>query len=399
MRTVSRIKSVICIFLIVLLFFAKSAEVTLGTECEGLEEIEETEEFEEETEDTEDATIEVTDIEISDHEDELNVGDIISLSVTVLPLDATDSTITYKSSDESIATVNSSGEVKGISKGNVIIYVSAGNVTKEISLTVKVATTAIKVNNDYLVLKVGNTFQLSTTVTPADANQSITYRSTDESVATVSSNGKVTAKKVGNTTIIVSNGDKSIAVSVIVNQSTTTTNSDNNVEQSEEVIKEYCDSVNALEVDKIDEDTLYYLYSTGKILEIVGDGYIIEIDGSQIVNYKNEFYTDIQLVRDETGISFNLNKGEYLCGGVRVYITEPNGKYLYLYNTSKEKYELIQTDSLELLELTTPGQYLITDQKFSISSFTIVYFVAFGIVALFIGIGVYIILKKKYWFW
>lgn len=75
--------------------------------------------------------IAVTDIEIANHEDEVDVDKTITLSATVIPSNATDNTVTYQSSDESIATVNSSGEVKGIAGGKVTITVSAGTVTKK----------------------------------------------------------------------------------------------------------------------------------------------------------------------------------------------------------------------------------------------------------------------------
>lgn len=347
----------------------------------------------------EDTTIAVTDIEIGEHEDVVNVGETLSLSATVLPVDATHSTVTYKSSDEAIATVNSSGEVKGISKGSVIIYVSADNVTKEVPLTVKVATAGIKVNSDYLVLKQGSGFQLSASVTPVEADQVVTYRSIDESVATVSDKGYVSAKKVGSTTILVSNGEFSVAVSVIVNQDTSATSKEDMSDSVVDKGKIYADSVSASAVKKIDTDMLYHIYSTEKILEIVGDGYSIEIDGKDIVNYKNEFYTDIQLVQKENETAFVLNKGEFLCGEVTLHLSEVNGKYLYLYNTSKEKYELIQTDSLESITLSTPGDYLISNEKLSYSTVNIIYFIVFGIVALLIGGGVYIGVKKQYWFW
>lgn len=90
--------------------------------------------------------IPVTDIEISDHEEEVEVGKTINLTATALPANATESTITFRSSDINIATVTSAGEVKGISKGYVTIYVSAGSVIKEVSLTVKVKTTGININ-------------------------------------------------------------------------------------------------------------------------------------------------------------------------------------------------------------------------------------------------------------
>lgn len=397
MRILNRRKLGMCLFFLLVFFCLGGRSVYMGAEIEDTEiQIEDTE-IGDIT--IEDETIAVTDIEIADHEDVVNVGETLSLSATVLPVDATNSDVTYKSSDESIATVKSTGEVKGISKGKVTIYVSAGDITKEVPLTVKVATDGIKVNNDYLVLKQGSTYQLSTTVTPAEANQSVSYRSIDESVATVSDKGFVSAKKVGNTTILVSNGESSVAVSVIVNQSTSSANQEDVYDSPVEEGKEYADSVAASAVEKIDADTLYHIYSTGKILEIVGDGYRIEIDGKDIVNYKNEFYTDIQLVQKENGIKFTLNKGEFLCGEVTLHLLEPNGKHLYLYNTSKEKYELIETDSLKELKLTTPGEYLISSEKLSYSTVNIIYFMVFGVLVLLVGVGVYIGVKKRYWFW
>ena len=394
MRIFNRTKRGMCLLLMLLLLCLEGSVVYLGAEMEDTEiQIEDTEI------EIEDTTIAVTDIEIADHEDVVNVGETLNLSATVLPVDATNSIVTYKSSDEAIATVKSSGEVKGISKGRVIIYVSADDVTKEVPLTVKVATDGIKVNNDYLVLKQGSTFQLSTTVTPVEANQSVTYRSIDESVATVTDKGFVSAKKVGNTTILVSNGESSVAVSVIVNQSTSVTSPEDRTDSVVDEGKTYADSVSASAVEKIDTDTLYHIYSTEKVLEIVGDGYTIEIDGKNIVNYKNEFYTDIQLTQKEEGTTFTLNKGEFLCGEVLLHLFEPNGKYLYLYNTSKEKYELIQTDTLKDLKLTTPGEYLISSEKLSYSTVNIIYFVVFGVVVLLVGVGVYIGVKKQYWFW
>ena len=394
MRIFNRTKRGMCLLFLLLLFGLEGSVVYMGAEMEDTEiQIEDTEI------EIEDTTIAVTDIEIGEHEDVVNVGETLSLSATILPVDATDSNVTYKSSDEAIATVKSTGEVKGISKGDVIIYVSADNITKEVPLTVKVATDGIKVNNDYLVLKQGSTFQLSATVTPVEANQSVTYRSIDESVATVTDKGFVSAKKIGNTTILVSNGESSVAVSVIVNQSTSSTSLGDMMDSVVDEEKIYTDSVSASAVEKIDTDTLYHIYSTEKILEIVGDGYRIEIDGRDIVNYKNEFYTDIQLMQNGKEISFTLNKGENLCGKVTLHISKANGKYLYLYNTSKEKYELIKTDSLIELKLTTPGVYLISNEKLSCSTMNIIYFILFGIVAILVGVGVYIGVKKQYWFW
>lgn len=343
--------------------------------------------------------ISVTNIEIGEHESEIEVGKTITLSGTVIPSDATNATITYTSSDSHIATVSSSGEVKGISKGNVTITLAAGEISKTIALTVKVATTGITLDKDYLVLKSGETYQLSAKVMPIEANQTVTYRSVDISVATVSQEGFVIAKGIGSTTIIVSNGDISIAVSVIVNETVSYRETEDKVEQDSTEVKIYQDCIGVSEQSIVNSEMLYHLYETGQVLKIKGDGYVIKIDGKDIVNYSNVFYTDILLIREEGKLSFNLNQGNELCGAVTLYLEEAEGKYLYLYNISKEKYERVDVSNLKELKLTTAGEYQLRETKLK-SDFNIVLCTVMGgMVLLLIGVGAYIIVKKKYWFW
>lgn len=347
----------------------------------------------------EDTTIHVTDIEIGEHESELEVGKTLTLSGTVLPSDATNATITYTSSNPAIATVSSTGEVKGTSKGDVIITLLADGVSESVPLTIKVATTGINLNKDYLVLKTGDTYQLSASVTPAEANQAISYRSVDTSVATVSQAGYVTAKETGSTTVIVSNGDTSVAVAVIVNESVVY--QDKTVNEQTDAVDEkvYKEIINASEQEIIDSEILRYLYNAKQVLKIVGKGYVIEIDGKDIVNYKNEFLTDIELVKESGKTSFLLNKGNALCGAITVYLGESNGKYLYLYNSSKEKYELLNISDKTEMKLTTAGKYQLCESKIQIDRTILIYSVIGGIIILLIGGMVYILVKKKYWFW
>lgn len=346
-----------------------------------------------------DDKIPVTDIEIAEHEDELVVDKTLTLTATVIPSDATDSKVTFRSSNETIATVNSSGEVKGISKGKVTIYASAGKITKKIPLNIKVETAAININNTYLVMKPKDTYKLNANVTPSEANQSITYRSVDEEIATVNQNGAVTAHSLGSTTIIVSNGDTSAAVSVIVNQSDEHINDTQQKNENKEVIKEFSDTIEASTVSVVDRDTLNYLYTNKKSLNIVGEGYQIEIDGNDIVNYENELYTDIQLSKDNEGTRFVINKKEYICGEITLLLDNPEGKYLYLYNDAKKKYESVGATDIKRLLITIPGEYLITDKKINGNADIIRYIFIAGGVLVLVGAGVYIFLKKGYWFW
>lgn len=346
--------------------------------------------------------IAVTDIEIGEYEKELNVDEKLELTVNVLPLEASDSTVKYESSNTAVATVNSSGEVKGISAGDVIIYVTAGNMKKEVPIKVKVKTTGIEVNTDYIVLKEGEGYQLNAKALPDGANQNITYRSEMEAVATVTSGGYITASKVGSTVIIVSNEESSVAVSVIVNKeySTDSAESENGQVSGEVPIeKTYNLTVNANEEKVIDTEMLKYLYETQEVLTIKGKGYSIKIDGKDIVNYNNVFDTDIMLEETDKGIQFNLNKGKSLCGKVTVYLDDKSGKYLYLYNDSKEKYEMIECESMSEIELTIAGKYLIASKKVTEDKTILKYAAVSGGVVLIVLAGVYIGLKKKYWFW
>ena len=55
-------------------------------------------------------------------------------------------------------------------------------------------------------------FQLENSVSPADAKQSIAYIPADKDIETVTPSGKVITKEAGNTSIIVLNGDMTVAV-------------------------------------------------------------------------------------------------------------------------------------------------------------------------------------------
>lgn len=350
--------------------------------------------LEEETE-----KIAVTDIEISDYEKELEVDKTMNLAVTVVPATATENTVFYQSSNPQIATVNSSGEVKGIAAGDVIIYCSAGGITREAFLTVKVATTKLAVNEDYLVLKPGQSFALKTEIMPAGASQAVTYQSSDDGIAAVSSNGIVTAKGCGSTSILVSNGDVSISVSVIVNETgegTETADETQKNEINEE--KRYPEKINTSEVYVVTNEMLKYHYQNRTLLYIYGDGYTILVNGNNICNYENKLYTQISFEETSEGIEFEVNHGKELCGEIQLILEKYEGNYLYLYNPSKDKYQLLELDDLSNLRLTQGGKYLLTKEKISGVKIKKAAFAGGGMVLLGLLL-VYICLKKKYWFW
>lgn len=359
--------------------------------------------------------VEVTDIELADYEEELQVGKTMSLSATALPADATDTTVKFSSDNTQIATVTSTGEVKGVAPGQVTITMQAGNFTKSIVLTVKTATTAINLNSTYVVLKCGETYQLSGQVLPKEASQALTFKSIDTGIASVSGSGTITAKAVGNTTIIVSNGDISNAVTVIINKAGVVQNEapveDEQIEcleataQEEELLQKLeCESLDKIEVEaeeyeKITSVVLKALHISGKKLIIQGKDYTIELSGGDIVNYENPLYTGLTFEETPEGIKFILNHEENLPGQITVSLPErDNYKYIYLYNTSVEKYERIQQERSTEIYLNIAGTYLLTSAK--LKSDVVAIHVIIKVVVIILGLSsIHIIMKKKYWFW
>ena len=368
-----------------------------------------------EVESTAEAKIGVTDIEISDYNEKLEVDKTLNLSATVLPSTATDSKLSYTTSNAAIATVNSTGVVKGIAPGNVEITLTAGGYSRNIMLTVKVATTAIKLNNDYLVLRNGESSKIEGKAVPDQTTQELTFKSANEAIATVSCEGKVTAKSIGNTTIIVSNGEMSSAVTVIVNATGEITvintsadaNQEGSVDNSENIDTIFINmlqtepiaNMTSAQYPKVSSTILKALYESKKTLEVSGASYTLTLDGKDIVNYENELVTNVTFDKMESGLEFILNDGENLPGTVRLQIEEASKyKYFYLYNQSKGKYEKLKMDNSTDITIDTPGKYLLTEKKMNGISISLIAVILFVVVVASLS-GVYIAVKKKHWFW
>ena len=146
----------------------------------------------------------------------LKVGETVTLSATVKPDDATDKSVTWSTSDATIATV-SDGLVTAKKIGTASITAKAGDKTATCTITV-VATpvTSVTLNKTSASLKVGETVTLSATVKPDDAtDKSVTWSTADATIATVS-DGLVTAKKLGTAIITAKAGDKTATCTITV---------------------------------------------------------------------------------------------------------------------------------------------------------------------------------------
>lgn len=189
------------------------------------------------------------------------------LDAKLVPADATDVKLAYESSDESVATVDETGKVTAVANGECTIttYVTAKtedaeaselsavaveaadseetddsvatmpedlaamdsafgvvpeNLKAETKVTVTTNVESVTLDKTEGVLTVGNTVTVTATVTPDTATSaSVTWSSSDEAIATVDSEGKITAVAPGTATITAtsdSNPDASAAYAVTV---------------------------------------------------------------------------------------------------------------------------------------------------------------------------------------
>ena len=127
-------------------------------------------------------------------------GKTVTLKPTVYPTTLEDKSVTWKSSDETIATVTSAGKVKGVKSGTATITCTS-NATG-LSTTCKVTVGTVILNLSQITINKGKTVTLEADVYPTTLeDQSVTWKSSDETVATVTSDGKVTGIAAGTATI------------------------------------------------------------------------------------------------------------------------------------------------------------------------------------------------------
>lgn len=127
-----------------------------------------------------------------------------ALKVIYTPADTTDDkTVTWSSADEKIATVKN-GVVTAKATGTTKITATVGTHKAECTVTVNAKLTGIKVTPDKVTVEKGQKANLNVTYLPADTTdeKAVTWKSENESVATVDENGVVTAVAGGKTKVI-----------------------------------------------------------------------------------------------------------------------------------------------------------------------------------------------------
>ena len=166
------------------------------------------------------------DITVPDNLDvKLNDGNETTVEATVSPADATDVKASYASTDEAVATVDKDGRVQVLQPGECDIITTLmqdGEKVTEKTTHVKAfyEVESITLDSNEGKLTVGNSHTIKATIAPeeAAAETTIEWSSSNEKVATVDSNGKVTAVSSGNATITATAGEESANYEVTVEQ-------------------------------------------------------------------------------------------------------------------------------------------------------------------------------------
>ncbi|MBQ8472369.1 MAG: Ig domain-containing protein [Bacilli bacterium] len=167
-----------------------------------------------------DKNVLVTNINVNEKYINLGVGYRHNLTYRTIPTNATELSLNFSSSDSSVATVSDNGVITGIKEGSAIITVAsnnglvkdttyvtvykkgASNVVNGESIKTTNYPSSINISDESINLKLGTTSQLIATVSPSDANQEISWSSSNSNVAVVDSNGLITARGAGTATII-----------------------------------------------------------------------------------------------------------------------------------------------------------------------------------------------------
>ena len=151
----------------------------------------------------------------------IKVGETAQLSATVKPNSTTIKTVTWTSSDVSVATVDANGLITAIKEGSAVITATTENgLTATCNVLVPVEVTGVTIDKESVEIGVGRSTVVTAIVNPDNAtDKSVTWSSSDENIATVDADGKIVGVSAGQTTITVTTANgktATVTVNVVI---------------------------------------------------------------------------------------------------------------------------------------------------------------------------------------
>lgn len=165
-------------------------------------------------------TTSITGIYLDESEKTIQAGESYRLTYYFTPKNASETKVTWTALDKSVASVKD-GMVTGSKAGQTyIIAKTSSGATAMCLVTVTQSVTGIKLNTNSLSLQAGDVYYASATLTPANATDlTVTWKSKNAKVASVTKEGKITAVSAGTTTITATTVNNLVAeIEVLVEQ-------------------------------------------------------------------------------------------------------------------------------------------------------------------------------------
>lgn len=162
----------------------------------------------------------VSSVELNRSELVLQPSETTSLVATVKPVNASDKTVSWTSSNPAVVAVNDTGVLSAQKEGTAIITANASGKTATCAVTVCIPVSSVTINKTELELFEGETESLVATVLPNNAtDKKVSWSSSDTAIATVDDSGLVTAVGEGSATITAKVGDKDSTCHVVIKHS------------------------------------------------------------------------------------------------------------------------------------------------------------------------------------
>ena len=164
--------------------------------------------------------VQIEKINLSASNTTMKKGDSQKLNVEIYPEDAKNHEIEFTSSNTKVLTVDNSGTVLAVGNGTAKITAKAKENSVSSSLEIQVYTpvTDLELNVEQLTMQEGDSFIIIPSIYPIDAsNQNVKYSVENQTIAQVTSDGKIIGKSQGTTTVTVTTEDGNITKTITLN--------------------------------------------------------------------------------------------------------------------------------------------------------------------------------------
>ncbi len=263
-------------------------------------------------------------ISFTENDITMEKGDAKNLTTQHAPENATETTLTWVSSDDSIVSVDDKGEITALKGGIATIkaITAKEEVFAEVTVTVDVKSESLTLSESEKTLYCGEEFTLSATVLPEDTlNKTVIWTSEDDSIATVI-DGKVTAVEDGTVTITAKTEDTGAEATCVVTVLKHV--ADVNIEKDYSIL--YLGTTLEVEAWVLPEDASnkkLFWYSSDEMVATVEDGVVTPVGkGAALivaVTQDGGFADYIRVEVQKCAESLSINETELMLGWEETY--------------------------------------------------------------------------------